>query len=104
MHSRLADSRSFTGTHREGMVDMYRTASGNPAGAHGLAPTLRKEPRTGPETPAASIDSAPIRTVGMLFMPEESTADRTPVPKAAPHMPPSAERFMAESIQKMAQV
>ena len=68
VHSRLADSRSFTGTHREGMVDMYRTASGNPAGAHGLAPTLRKEPRTGPETldlRSPSLSAGPVRATGV---------------------------------------
>jgi hypothetical protein len=41
-------------------------------------------------TPVAvlpSIDSAPTRTVGMLFMIEERKAVRKPVPSVAAHRP-----------------
>ncbi|MCY1233244.1 hypothetical protein D3C72_1589930 [compost metagenome] len=53
---------------------------------------------TRPTAPEASIDSAPTSTVGMLFMTEESTAARKPVPMAAPQTPPCANRFSSVAI------
>ncbi|MCY1186848.1 hypothetical protein D9M73_277590 [compost metagenome] len=40
----------------------------------------------------ASIDNAPINTVGRLFMTEDNNAVSNPVPMAAPQTPCSANR------------
>jgi hypothetical protein len=48
---------------------------------------------TAPLAVDASMDKAPIKTVGMLFMMEDSTADSTPVPSEAVHTPPAANWF-----------
>ncbi|MNJ51147.1 hypothetical protein D3C77_464440 [compost metagenome] len=45
---------------------------------------------TTPVAVLASIDKAPISTVGRLFMIDDSTAVSSPVPSAAPHTPPAA--------------
>src|SRR5699024_4366506 len=48
---------------------------------------------TAPVAVEASIDNAVVRTVGILFITEDNKADSTPVPIAAPHIPPSANLF-----------
>ena len=54
---------------------------------------------TTPVALEASIDSAPTSTVGMLFITDDSRAESTPVPMAAPQTPPWAKRSRTDAIE-----
>ncbi|MNY69275.1 hypothetical protein D3C86_2071860 [compost metagenome] len=56
---------------------------------------------TTPLAPDASMDKAPINTVGMLFITEDSRAERRPVPMAAPHTPPCAKMFSSDAMSSV---
>ncbi|MNF17926.1 hypothetical protein D3C80_2217180 [compost metagenome] len=45
---------------------------------------------TTPLAELASIDNAPINTVGKLFITDDNSAANSPVPMAAPQTPPVA--------------
>jgi hypothetical protein len=54
----------YQGTHRVGMVNIHRTASGNPSGANGLGATLRRQDGTS-STSTGSPTPLPPRVMSM---------------------------------------